>query len=211
MAASFEVNDPTLKQALLAHFVKQIETQPEAMEQLLMAGVSGELIDHLRYHATVSELGHVASFSRPSFTVHFDDNGLMACFNQLAKVLRDEQIKEYLAQHGASIDQLATWFSISKPEASSLREALGHVRTGGRPKLPAVAVRDAIHAAWAEIPPGRPEREAYHELHRQFAGFTVAALHQVVHEHDIASSAPRPVARRTPPAAGLPEPTKVRA
>lgn len=197
--ATFDVKDPTLKQALLAHFVQQIESMPECMDELLLNGASGDLIDHLRAKATLSELGRVVSFSRPTFSVTFDDRMLMGSFDQLARIMRDEQVKEYLARNGASTDLLAAWFSLSKADADALRAALALSRPAGRPRLPELHVRDAIHEAWAQLPSGRPEREAYMELHGMFPTLTIAALYQVVHEHDV----PGPVLR-TPSSRAVP-------
>lgn len=185
MAACFEVKDPVLNQALLTHYLQQIESGPGCMDRLLVSGASGDLIDHLRSRATVSELCRVASFSRPVFTVSFDDKALMARFEQNARIMHDEQIKEYLARNGASTQMLSSWFSLSRSEADALRTAVAPARTAGRPRLPDVDVRDEIHAAWAQIPSRRPEREAYYELHQQFKDITVTALYQVIHEHDI--------------------------
>jgi len=189
--ATFEVKDPALKQSLLAHFVQQIESMPECMDELLLNGASGDLIDHLRSKATLSELGRVVAFNRPAFSVTFDDRMLMGCFDQLARIMRDEQIKEYLARNGASTDLLATWFSLSRADADALRSALATSRPAGRPRLPNLDVRDAIHEAWARLPSELPEREAYVELHALFPQLTVAVLYQVVHEHDV----PAPVSR----------------
>lgn len=188
MTASFEVTDPMLKQALLTHFVHQIEARPERMDELLVSGVSGELIDHLRSRATLAELCRVAAISRPAFTVMFDDRALLICFEQTARFMRDEQIKEYLARNGASNERLANWFSLSRSDADALRSALAPARPSGRPRLPDVRVRDAIHSAWAEIPSGRLEREAYYELHQQFSDLSIDALYQVVHELDVTPS-----------------------
>lgn len=184
MAASFEVTDAVLKQALLTHFVQQIESMPQRMDELLVGGVSGELIDHLRSRATVTELCRVAAFNRPGFTVMFDDRALLMCFEQTARFMRDEQIKEYLARNGASIDRLSAWYSLSLADAGALRAALAPPRASGRTKLPDFKLRDAIHLAWAEIPSSRPEREAYYELHQQFQDLSVDALYKVVHEMD---------------------------
>ena len=207
MTASFDVTDRMLKQSLLNHFIERLETEPALMEQLLQRGVSGSLIDHLRYRVTPSEVRRAVKSS--TFTLHCDDHALMACFEMLARVIRDEQIKEYLTRNGASTEQLAGWFSMSKADANALRDALGPQRAGGRPKLPDLNVRDAIHAAWVAIPASRAEREAYHELHQQFPDIPVATLHQVVHEHDSASPTARPTSRRAISAAP-PESTKVR-
>lgn len=210
MTANFEVTDRTLKQALLTHFIERIENEPALMEQLLLDGVSGSLIDHLRYRATPSDVRRAVLFKLPTFKLQFDDHALMSCFEQIARVMRDEQVKEYLARNGASTELLASWFSMSKADASALRDALGPVRAGGRPKLPEFDVRDAIHAAWVAIPANRPEREAYFELHQQFADITVATLHQVVHEHDSASPVARTTARSSTSAMPT-EPAKARA
>jgi hypothetical protein len=209
MTASFEVTDGTLKQALLTHFIERIETEPALMEQLLVDGVSPSLIDHLRYHATPFEVRRAVSFKSNVFKLQLDDHALMASLETTTRVKRDEQIKEYLASNGASTEQLASWFTMSKAEANALRDALGPLRAGGRPKLPDLDVRDAIHAAWVAIPANRAEREAYYELHQQFAEIPVATLHQVVHEHDSASPTARSTGRKA--ASTVPtEPTKVR-
>ena len=210
MTASFEVTDRTLKQALLTHFIERIETEPDLLEQLLLDGVSGSLIDHLRYRASPSDLRRVVSFKSSVFNLQFDDRALMACFETIARYMRDEEIKEYLASNGASTELLASWFSMSKADANALRDALGPLRAGGRPKLPDLDVRDAIHAAWVAIPANRLEREAYYELHHQFADIPVATLHQVVHEHDSASPSGRSTTRRATSAAPK-DATKARA
>ena len=190
--ATFEVKGPTRKQSLPAHFVQQIESMPECMDELLLNGASGDLIDHLRAKATLSELGRVVSFNRPAFSVAFDDRMLMmGCFDQLARIVRDEQVKEYLARNGASTDLLVMWFSLTREDADALRSALAMSRPAGRPRLPDLHVSDAIHEAWARLPSELPEREAYVDLHALFPQLTIAALYQVVHERDVPASVSR--------------------
>ena len=170
---------------------------PECLDELLLNGASGDLIDHLRAKATLSELGRVVLFNRPTFSVTFDDRLLMRCFDQLARIIRDEQVKEYLARNGASTDLLAMWFSLSRAEADALRSALTASRPAGRPRLPSLEVRDAIHEAWARGPRDLPEREAYVKLHALFPHLTIAALYQVVHEHDVHAPTPRAPSNRS--------------
>jgi Protein of unknown function (DUF2857) len=194
MQAGFDVVDPTLRQALLAHLVQRMEANPEFLDELLVNGVSAEMLDHLRSRATLSDLSRVASANRACFRVSFDDRQLMATFEQTGRQVRDEQLKEYLARHGASVEMLSTWFCLSRAEVDALRTLLGHGRVVGRPRLPELKVRDAIHASWATVSNGRPEREAYFELHQLFKDLSVSALYQVVHEHDPSPNTVRRVA-----------------
>lgn len=185
MAAQLVISDPTLKQALLAHLVQQLESNPECLDQMIMSGVSGSLIDHLRSRATAAELCRVSGFSRPDFTLTFDDKALMSCFEQSARVMRDEQVKEYLARNGATTEQLSTWYSMARSDADALRIALASNRSVGRPRLPPSDIRDAIQAAWCAIAsPEKSERDSYFELHHKFPDLNINALYQVVHEHD---------------------------
>jgi len=184
--ATFELTNPTLILALLSQFVEQIDTVPGFMDQMLSHGVPGELIDRLRSRATLSGMRRLAGFRRLHFNVSFDDHALMASLDRVDRMMDDDTIKEYLARNGASTELLCAWFSLSKSEAGALRDALQQDRrTPGRPRLPDLDVRDAIHAAWTQIPTDRSEREAFYELHQQFPSLTVSVLHQVVHEHDV--------------------------
>jgi hypothetical protein len=189
MAARFEVTDPLLKQMLLLHFVQQIE-QPEQMDRQILAGVSMDLIDHLRANATISEMLRLAAVNRPVFEISFDDVALMGSFGQLDRIQADAEMREYLGRHGATIDQLADWFRMSRGEARALRDHLSPKSAAGRPKLPPIDQREDIHRAWASTPAGTPEREAYYLLHQQFPTTTIAVLHQVVHEHDVKAPLP---------------------
>ena len=179
---SFEVTDPTLRHALLNHFIERIDDK-ELLEALMKDGLSATLADHLRYRATPAEVRRAAAVTSTLFTLHFDDESLMSSFSRIKRFAEDERIKDYLSRHGASVELLSRWFSLSKQEANALRDTFGPLRAAGRPKLPEIEVRDSIHAAWAALPAELPEREAFYTLHQKFPDVSVATLYQVVYEH----------------------------
>lgn len=196
MKVQIEADDPVLRQLLLLHLVRKLEQSAEYFDELLLQGVSGELIDLLRSRTTLTELTRIAATRWPAMTVSFDDASLLACFDSMRRTRRDEEIKEYLARNGASTELLAQWFTLARSEADELRRRLSPARQPGRPRLPDPDSRDAIHAAWAELPAGQSEREAYVALHQQFLQLSVSTLYQVIHEHDpVPSPAPARSAR----------------
>jgi hypothetical protein len=197
MTASFDVRSPMAGQVLLMDLVQQ--AQAEGLARLLAGGISKGLLDHLRSGATASEIARMFSCRGADgfFTVTLNEPAILAAIAQDTRIVRDRQIKEYLAQHGASGGLLARWFSLSRVEADALRAAFAPAAgCPGRPRLPDTEMRDDIHLAWSEISPGIPEREAYYRLHRRFSGISVAALHQVIHEHDLSLAVSRRRLRR---------------
>lgn len=195
MACRFVVTDPLLKQMLLMHFVQQFES-PDFLDKQILSGVSPELIDHLRSDATLSELLRVSAFARPELEVSFDDAALMATLNQLDNIQADAAMRDFMGRNGATIDQLCDWFRMSRGEARAFRDRLAPKSNAGRPKLPPIEEREEIHRAWADIPRGTSERDAYFLLAEQFPDATIAVLHQVVHEHDVKQTPTRAAVRQ---------------
>jgi hypothetical protein len=119
---------------------------------------------------------------------------------QLAENLRalrhsneEAALAAYFVSHGASREMLHQLFHLSHNTITRQRRRLG-VRLGqGRPPLPDLATRDAIHRRWADL--GRQEidlRRRLQQLHHQFAAYPLVVLSAVLHEFDIAPATTPP-------------------
>jgi hypothetical protein len=196
LAVKLDVREPLIDQVLLMALIKQINNKQEGMDRLLESGVPGELIDRLRVKVTMADVDRMGSaHCADIFAIAFNPVALETYLDNSERRKRDEQIKEYLAQHGASTELLCKWFSLPRSEADALRAAMAPLMPPGRPKLPGIKLRDQIHAAWPQISRGHPEREAYYELHQRFSSVGVASLYQTIIEHD-----PKPPKGRGPAA-----------
>ena len=120
---------------------------------------------------------------------------------QLAENLRalrhsneEAALAAYFVSHGASRAMLHQLFHLSHNAITRQRRRLG-VRLGqGRPPLPDLATRDAIHRRWADL--GRHEsdlRRRLQQLHHQFAAYPLVVLSAVLHEFDTASANASPL------------------
>ncbi|MBK6603351.1 MAG: DUF2857 family protein [Betaproteobacteria bacterium] len=112
------------------------------------------------------------------------------------RALRQQQggrVGGLLRRHGASRGMLHQLFHLSHNAITRQRRRLG-VRLGqGRPPLPDLATRDAIHRRWADL--GRHEsdlRRRLQQLHHQFAAYPLVVLSAVLHEFDTAPAIARP-------------------
>jgi hypothetical protein len=191
--------EPWIARAMVINLVDQMTNKLDGMDRLLDSGVPSELLDQLRSTLTLAEMSRMAPSTWTNvFEVTINPTALKAALDCMRRIIRDEKMKEYLAQHGASSELLCKWFSLSRSEADELRAAM-KLLSPGRTKLPDIEVRDKIHAAWRhirQVSPGLSEREAYCELHQRFSSVSVASLYLTIIEHD-----PVPAKVRVPAAA----------
>ena len=93
------------------------------------------------------------------------------------------------------------WCASSSPSPvariDAVRKSLRIASVQGRPKLPPLREREAIVAAWIRLEGTEDRRARYHALHRNFPGYSIAALDSVLQELSPERSAtPRPAGNR---------------
>ena len=175
------INDPHLRRQLLEYLVSLIEAGD--FQALLDEGLEPELLDALR-HRSVRDMLRLSEMP-VSLGLTLDSAGLEVAFRRLDDIARDRRVIEYHIRHGAPTELMVRAFKLSSAELRAQREALcadAHGR--GRPQLPPAAVRDAVHAAWAEIAPAHDEKERFMVLHQRFKEYSIGSLWHTVHEFD---------------------------
>ncbi len=177
--ATITINDPSLKMQILGQIVTYIGQG--SIEHLLNSGVPAELIDHLRSKYTLQDLAQLSRQSK-DFGVEFDSGDMLSCILSQTRVQERHKRLEYLAIHGATREQLTSWFSITREAAANIG-ALSRYKRTGRPKLPDAEACRRIVKAFQQLPSGMTARDAYYDLHHQFPEYSVASLHLAVCEN----------------------------
>jgi hypothetical protein len=191
MATNFLLQSPELAVAVIAHFMRRLADE-DFFDAAIRSGASPELLDVLRSQARLDET--LRAFTHPgAIAVAIDETRALRDLRRTMRATETDVRMEYLARNGATVDQLTRWYSLSSQQARDLREGLGVAAKVGRPCRPAdVKLRDQIHAAWALTADGAAERDAYFTLHQQFPECSVAALANVVREHEAEVIVTRP-------------------
>jgi hypothetical protein len=186
------VTSPSMTLMLLQYMIEKIDTNSEALDELLRCGFSAALIDDLR-HRPARDLNQLSQNANLAFSVEVEPHRLDQCLRNLDRSRRDKELVEYFVLNGASRDCLTTHFKLSSDDFRTLREQLlpeGAAATvGGRTRLPTPAVRDAIHSAWHALEkeyPNLPKRELLYRLHQTFGaqGHSIEALCATLTEFD---------------------------
>lgn len=183
--AAIQITDPSLKQAILAHFIDQIDHG--GMDKLLAAGVHPSFIDEIRTRPT-RDLGYAARHAEVRIEASIDAGRIMGCFMRIDDSRKAETLKEYFINHGASANLLREMFHVSKAEVFSLRQVLNSKSKGhGRTKLPPESIRDAIYSTWSSIKSefvNEQAREQLYRLHQQFKAYNLSQLWASIDEYN---------------------------
>ena len=182
------IKDAHIRRLLLEYLVTLIEEGD--LQALLDEGIEPELLDALR-HRSVRDMLRVAEMPL-TLGLTLDSSGLRVAFKRLDAIARDRRIVEYHIRHGAPPELMVRAFKLSGAELRAQRESLGaEFSTRGRPQLPPEKVRDAVHAAWAEIAAAHDEKERFMVLHQRFPDYSIGSLWHTVHEFDAATDGAR--------------------
>lgn len=178
------IKDSNIRRLLLEYLIAMIEEGD--LQALLDEGIEPALLDALR-HRSVRDLLRVAEMPL-DLGLTLDSGALRVAFKRLDAIARDRGIIEYHIRHGAPPELMVRAFKLSGAELRAQREFLcGEFSARGRPQLPPEKVRDAVHAAWAEIAAAYGEKERFMILHQRFPEYTIGSLWHTVHEFDSAA------------------------
>lgn len=175
------IYDAEVRWTVLKYFVGLIEIGE--IEPLLQCGMSSELLEALRTRS-MADISRIAKDTSIGFEIKINAPQFNSAFVRLDEIMRDQQMLEYYIQHQLPSALLARMFKKHSRELRDMRAALcGPEReTVGRPSLPDIDVREAIHAAWNEIGKTVPERRQFYELHQRFPDHPLNQLWSVVNE-----------------------------
>lgn len=177
------LKDPAIRALIIETLLDQVDNDRTT---LLSQDAGLEWIDTLRSMSSrdavrASHLQHVA------IEVTLNENQLFHAFTQVADERRVRQLLEYFVQHGASIPMICKMFKISSKEAKSVKQLLIPNQRLGRPPMPDLLHREAIHAQWDSIIKADQTvklREQIYLLHQRFPSHTLATLWLVINEFD---------------------------
>lgn len=173
-----EMNNNDIAFHLICHLIEMVE----AGEMVEEAGLNSEQIMALR-SATVADLKRIAVM-QGLVTIQFDPRKVgQAIYASRSRQEASDDLC-YLARAGASAAILSEIMRISLDEAGAHIEALGVVRTPGRPSMPNADIRDAIHQWWSTNL-HLAVRDRWIGLHKCWPDYTVATLYAVINEFNI--------------------------
>jgi Protein of unknown function (DUF2857) len=181
---AIDVMGSDVRRALLIDVVAQLRDR-RVLGDLLTAGLDPQLVDLLMNGLTLPELIILSDYRKPLFRIELYQAEVLRLMTLARRRNGDNATLEYLLRNGATKELIARWFTLSRLEVIDLRKKMrGLPRFPGKPRLPDTKTRDAIHMAWAALPDDLAERDRYLALHHSFQDMSIAALYQVVHEHD---------------------------
>jgi len=183
----FSITDPTLKRLILEHLVERMEEGPQALDELLRAGVDPLLLDVLRQRPA-RDFVNAAKVEQLVITANFDGRAVIASFGRLDAIKRDSEMREYFVINGAPPELLSQLFKLSVEEIRTLRSLLLPEGTqSGRPKFPPVALRERIHNDWARLAKEQPAtqvRERLYQLHLLHRSWSIQSLWCTLNEFE---------------------------
>lgn len=182
------IKDPTLKRLLLEHLIEQLDQDETALAALIGAGCDPELIEVLR-HRAARDIVRAARMDAMLMHVTFNAREVIGCFTRLDAIKRDAELQEYLVAHGASNEMLMQLYRMDKREVIRLRTLVlpGAAGFSGRPPMPAMSAREAIHNTWAKIGQMYTEESLawrIRRLHETHPQWFIHTLWATVHEFD---------------------------
>ena len=185
------ITDPTLKRMLLDQIVARIDAG--GIDDLLQAGFSPEFLDCMR-HRPARDLIKASEVPAIEFRVTIKERAITEYFARLDMMRRDAQMCEYFIRHGAAVQVVCMLWKISAEEVRSLRaQLLPPDQPLGRNRMPAPAVRDQIHARWAELEADDPRgslRDRLYRLHQSFPDCRIDSLCRTIDEFSAEPSWP---------------------
>ncbi|WP_082848131.1 STY4526/YPO1902 family pathogenicity island replication protein [Delftia sp. GW456-R20] len=170
---------------VLTEVIRVIETEA-GLDQLLLLGLTPELIDTLRTRQT-RDLMDLASRMR-SIRITLAVNEIAGHLDGIDRQRRDDEMCEYFVRNGATRSLVTRLFKRSSDEVRRLRDLLGGASVG-RTKLPKEHdVVDHIHIVWHEIRrnagPAENLRDWLFALHQKFPDYSIDSLHTCVKEYE---------------------------
>lgn len=180
--AAVPINDAEFRFNVLRYLVCEVDAGQ--VPELLNYGLSMEALEALR-HCSMRDITRIAQDSSIPLELHIDSGKLTTAFQRLHTVMRERELLEYYVRHQMPSALLARLFKLNAKALREMRVALRGTANDaqGRPSLPPLEAREAIHAAWEDIMRREHvERERYFALHQRFPDFTIAALWQVLNE-----------------------------
>lgn len=178
------IKDPAVKKALLLHLVSQVDLIDAA--ELVRQGYDPAQLRALRSRS-IADLNRLAEMDEIQFAVSIV--GLAGGIARSEDLAKEDEIRDYLLDHGASRTMLQQLLRIDRAEAVRLRAVhpprSGNL-SGGRPTVPPPRERPAIHNAWADITKRYQATETtkyrLRRLHEAYPTWSLDALWSVLHE-----------------------------
>lgn len=168
--------DPQLRAALLNYLtVRLIDATPDEVEA---AGLSADQLTLLGELST-ADLNDLAAKPEPCIGMSIDGRRLASSLRAVALHREAKTIERYFLVHGASWQLVRALFHLSRNAQRERRRSLGVERVGGYLALPGPSQCERIRRRWVLLE-GRPLRERYYALHRQFPSYPIATLERVV-------------------------------
>jgi hypothetical protein len=152
---------------------------------------------------SLAELDRLAETGALKVVVSCAGDQLSWSLQALARKRSEQALLEYFVRHGAPRTLVRELFTISRGRIDAVRKSLRIASVQGRPKLPPLREREGIVAAWIRLEGTEDRRARYHALHRNFPGYSIAALDSVLQELSPERSATPPPAGNRPAAAPL--------
>jgi Protein of unknown function (DUF2857) len=180
----FQLKDPDIQQALLAHTIHQIERGQ--VDALVQAGVSPETLDLLR-EMRASDLRRLAD--QPlGFFVKFDAVSLTHQVRSLSDQREAQMRLEYFVMHAAPSTLLRELFTITRGEITQMRTQLGVTEL--KPQVITESLQREVVQVWTTLRKSvdwSQRTRAQHQhlwkcLHEHFAksGLSMATLYSQV-------------------------------
>ena len=168
------LDDGYSKKLVLEHLLSCMETD---VHHLLTHGITPEALEAMK-NRPARDLMRVAAMPQLEVKVQINSSALLACFQRLDSMKRQQELKEYFVQHGATPDMLASLFKIPPAEVRAMRAALCKQSfTAGRPSMPDMERRAEIQDRWVEITKQEQDiREQFYLLHQQYSSFPLSSL-----------------------------------
>jgi len=148
---------------------------------------------------SLSEIHALAEKGTFKLVVSYEGAQLAWSLQAAAHRRSEQALLEYFMRHGAPRALLRELFTLSRARIEAVRRTLRLAPRQGRPKLPPSREREAVVAAWANFASSPDRRTRYHELHRAFPRYSIAALDAVLREGSAEAPGAGPSAGNRPP------------
>lgn len=153
------------------------------IDQLIAAGFSPEIISALR-QMTVNDVSSLAG-TMGMMSLLINVTRFESAITARTRRINESQELTYFARAGATALLLSEVFRISLSEAEAHLTTLTTVdKRSGRPSMPDVSTRDAIHQWWAASQ-SIPTRQRWIALHKKWPQFSLASLYAVINEFNV--------------------------
>lgn len=176
-----DIDSQDLSFRVLCYLIELAESGE--IDQLIAAGFSPETISTLR-QMTVNDLSSLAD-TVGMVSLLLNVPRFASAISARTRRINDSQDLTYLARAGATALLLSEIFRISLTEAEAhLATLMTTDKRSGRPSMPDVGTRDAIHQWWA-VNQSMPTRQRWIALHKKWPQFSLASLYAVINEFNM--------------------------